>query len=113
MPLGESGLLAVRRFKTLECTLKAKSKFDKFANTMKEYFEMNHAEPVPESELDKPSQELYYLPMHMVRKDSSTTSKIQIIFDASAKTASGASLNDQLLVGPVVHPPLIDVLLRF
>ena len=35
------------------------------------------------------------------------------MFDASAKSASGVSLNDMLLVGPTVHPPLIDVLLRF
>ena len=35
------------------------------------------------------------------------------MFDASAKTKSGASLNDQLLVGPTVHAPLLDVLIRF
>ena len=53
--------------------------------------------------------------MHVVRKDSSMTSKVRIVFDASAKTASGASLNDQLLVAPMVHvhPTLSDVLLRF
>ncbi len=34
------------------------------------------------------------------------------VFDASAKSSSGVSLND-LLVGPTIHPPLIDVLLRF
>ncbi len=32
---------------------------------------------------------------------------------ASAKSSTGTSLNDTLLVGPTVHPPLIDVLLRF
>ena len=35
------------------------------------------------------------------------------MFDASCKSSSGVSLNDTLLVGPTVHPPLIDVLLRF
>ncbi len=35
------------------------------------------------------------------------------MFDASAKSSSGVSLNDTLLVGPTVHTPLIDVLLRF
>ena len=38
---------------------------------------------------------------------------MRIVFDASAKTTSGFSLNNQLLVGPTVQPPLIDVLLRF
>ena len=35
------------------------------------------------------------------------------MFDASAKSSSGISLNDTLMVGPTVDPPLIDVLLRF
>lgn len=41
------------------------------------------------------------------------TAKVQAVFDASAKSSSGVSLNDILLVGPTVHPPLMDVLLRF
>ena len=36
-----------------------------------------------------------------------------MVFDASAKSSTGVSLNDQLLVGPTVHAPLLDVLLRF
>ena len=51
--------------------------------------------------------------MHAVYKSSSTTTKIRAVFDASAKSSSGVSLNDTLLVGPTVHPPLIDVILRF
>ena len=36
-----------------------------------------------------------------------------MVFDASAKSSNGVSLNDTLLVGPTIHPPLIDMLLRF
>ena len=53
------------------------------------------------------------MPMHAVHKDSSTTTKWRIVFDASAKSLPGILLNDQLLIGPMVHDPLIDVLLRF
>ena len=56
---------------------------------------------------------IFYLPMHTVRKKSSTTTKIRAVFDSSAKSASNVSLNDTLLVGPTVHSSLIDVLLRF
>ena len=35
------------------------------------------------------------------------------MFDASAKSMTSVSLNDQLLVGPTVHSSLVDVLLRF
>ena len=51
--------------------------------------------------------------MHAVRKDSSTTTKVRAVFDTSAKTSTGVSLNDQLLVGPTVHSSLVDVFLRF
>ena len=51
--------------------------------------------------------------MLMVRKESSTTSKVRVVFDDSAKTGSGASLNNQLLVGPTVDSSLINVLLQF
>ena len=111
--LGESRYNAVRRFKALERSLRSKSQFETFAKALNEYFEMEHAEPVPPSDLSKPYDQVYYLPMHGVRKESSSTSKIRVVFDASAKTVSGVSLNDQLLVGPTVHPSLVDVLLRF
>ena len=35
------------------------------------------------------------------------------MFDASAKSFTGISLNDMLLVGPTIHPPLVDVLFSF
>ena len=71
---------------------------------------MNHAELVPVADLQKPPKEIFYLPMHAVRKEHSSTTKLRVVFDASAKSASGISLNDLLLVGPTVHSPLIDVL---
>ena len=80
---------------------------------MTEYFEMGHAEPVPVADLENPMQNVFYLPMHAVRKESSTTTKLRAVFDASAKSSTGVSLNDTLLVGPTIHPPLVDVLLRF
>uniref|UniRef100_A0A1X7VTJ9 Uncharacterized protein n=1 Tax=Amphimedon queenslandica TaxID=400682 RepID=A0A1X7VTJ9_AMPQE len=45
--------------------------------------------------------------------ESSTTTKMRPVFDASAKSETGISLNDTLFVGPTVHPTLVDVLLRF
>ena len=51
--------------------------------------------------------------MHTVRKESSTTSKVCVIFDAFAKSSFGTSLNEQVLVGPTVHSSLMDMLLQF
>ena len=111
--LGESRSQAVRRFLSLERSLCAKDEFEVFDTIMQEYLEMKHAEPVPTEDLEKPQHSVFYLPMHAVKKESSTTTKIRAVFDASAKSSSNTSLNDILLVGPTVHSPLIDVLLRF
>ena len=112
-PLGESRSQAVRRFLSLECSLHSKDQFKAFSNVMEEYFQMEHAEPVPTADLEKSQHKVFYWPMHAVRKESSSTTKIRALFDASAKSSSGVSLNHTLLVGPTVHSSLIDVLLRF
>ena len=112
-PLGESRTLAVRRFLCLERSLRAKGEFDAVESVIKEYFVLKHAEPVPAADLDAPPGSVFYLPMHVVKKESSTTTKIRAVFDASAKSSSNVSLNDILLVGPTVHSSLINVLLRF
>ncbi len=80
---------------------------------MNEYMDLKHVELVPVTDLHKLSQETFYLPLHAVHKQESTTNKLRVVFDASAKSSNGVSLNDTLLVGPTTHPPLIDVLLKF
>ena len=77
------------------------------------YLDLGHAEPVPSSQFSKPPAEVYYLPMHGVNKASSTSTKLRVVFDASAKTSTNISLNDSLLVGPTLFPSLDQILLRF
>ena len=74
---------------------------------------MGHAELVPIAGLGKPCSEVFYLPMHTVHKEKSSTSKVRVMLDAFAKTASGTLLNNHLFVGPTVHPTIIDILLHF
>lgn len=102
-PLGESRSQAVRRFLSLERTLKRKNMFREFENVMQEYLDLGHAETVPTEDEDKPPSKVFYLPMHAVYKATSTTTKIRAVFDASAKSSTGVSLNDTLLVGPTVN----------
>ena len=56
------------------------------------------------------SKEHYYLPMHGVSKASSTTTKLRVVFDASAKSSNSLSLNETLATGPTLYPTLV---LRF
>ena len=110
---GESRSQAIRRFLSLERSLNQRNKFHEFQTVMQEYLELGHVEPVPSKDMGKPPSEVFYLPMHAVYKESSTTTKVRAVLDVSAKSSTGVSLNDTLLIGPTIHPPLINVLLRF
>ena len=108
--LGLSRPAAKRRFLQNERSLKSKGKLEEFEGILKEYLELEHAEEVPQSELSATQSSVYYLPVHGVVKERSTTTKFRAVFDASAKTSSGVSLNDQLLSGPNLYPMLTSVL---
>ena len=77
---------------------------------MQEYLSLGHAEALPIEDMEKDPAEVLYLPMHVIHKSSSTTTKVRAVFDVSTKLSTGVSLNDTLLVGPTVHPSLISVL---
>ena len=109
-PLEETITLAVRRFHSLECSLRSNGKFDAFAEVMNEYFKQTHTERVPPQDMSKPCHKEYYRHMRIVHKTTSTTTKLRVVFDASERSSTGVSLNDQLLVNPTIHAPLIDVL---
>ncbi|GFW23877.1 integrase catalytic domain-containing protein [Trichonephila clavipes] len=68
-------------------------------------------ELVPDSEINNIKS--LYLPHRGVVRDTSCTTKLRVVFDASSKTSSGLSLNDLLMVGPRVQPELFPILIQF
>ena len=56
--------------------------------------------------------EVHYLPHHAVIRRDKTTTKLRIVYDASAKTI-GPSLNDCLDPGPKFDQKILDILSRF
>nr|XP_029712150.1 uncharacterized protein LOC115257038 [Aedes albopictus] len=59
------------------------------------------------------SKDCVFLPHHCVVKESSSTTKCRVVFDGSSKTSNGKSLNDILMMGPILQDSLINILLRF
>ncbi|XP_065089402.1 uncharacterized protein LOC135710681 [Ochlerotatus camptorhynchus] len=77
---------------------------------MDEYLKLGHMRKVEET-TEGPVKRCYLL-HHPVVKEASTTTKVRVVFDASCKTSSGVSLNDVLLVAPVVQEDLRSIILR-
>jgi len=81
-----------------------------YANFMHEYIRLGHMEEVPFTMIEDTH---YFLPHHCVLKPESTTTKLRVVFDGSAKTTTNLSLNDVLATGPATQGDVFTVLLRF
>jgi len=107
--LGESRNIALRRLKALERKLNADDTLKiEYSRIMEEYLRLEYM-----SLINDPEDDGYYMPHHAVIKESSTTTKVRVVFDASAKTSNGVSLNDVLMVGPTIQNKLFSHLIRF
>lgn len=93
----------IRRF---SCDHKLKCLYSDF---LREYESLGHMARVPES-IPEP-QQYYYLPHHGVLKESSSSTKLRVVFNGSCRTSSGCSLNDLLHIGAKLQTDLSDVIL--
>lgn len=110
-PLGKSRFQALSRLYQLEKKLQKKEIYGKqYRDVINEYVTMDHMEHIQNN---KKVIDGYILPHHPVIKESSSTTKLRVVFDASAKTSSVESLNDQLLVGPTIQEDLLGILVRW
>ena len=111
---GDSFRQARQRFEAQERRLQRKPGVkEQYKAFIKEFEDMGHLQEVPPDELDNACENHYFLPHHAVFKESSTTTKLRVVFDGSAKTSSGVSLKDNLMIGPVLQPNIFDLLIRF
>ncbi|XP_055589129.1 uncharacterized protein LOC129741431 [Uranotaenia lowii] len=111
--IGDSKLIATKRFLSLEKRLSMDSELKRlYSEFIHEYQSLGHMSEVIDSS-SQLNEVCYYLPHHAVLKPESTTTKLRVVFDASCKSSTGVSLNDALMVGPVVQDELIDIVLRF
>ena len=61
---------------------------------------------------DSIDKKMHYLPHHAVIRHDRDTTKVRVVYDASARS-SGPSLNDCLYTGPKFNQTIPDILLRF
>jgi len=53
------------------------------------------------------------MPQRGVLKETSSTTKLRVVFNGSEKSSNGVSLNDMLMIGPKVQDDLLDIVQRF
>ncbi|XP_065093228.1 uncharacterized protein LOC135713939 [Ochlerotatus camptorhynchus] len=111
--MGNSYEIAKRRFLSLERRLQTnpqlKSAYSAF---IEEYRLLGHMKEITDIKL--PTQYTpYYFPHHCIERPDSLTTKLRVVFDASCATDTGISLNNTLMVGPVVQDDLVSLILRW
>lgn len=79
---------------------------EKYHNFMREYIDLGHMSMAI-------SHSSYIIPHHCVLKESSSTTKLRTVFNASSLDSNGQSLNGQLLPGPKLQHDIGTILISF
>lgn len=79
---------------------------------MSEYSELKHMKPSSSKSSSSEGQECY-LPHHWVLRESSTTTKLRVVSNASNKTSSGKSLNTLMEKGPNLKKDIQALILKW
>lgn len=111
-PLPDNHDLSHRRLLSLLKRLQQDPKLlSEYDSIIKDQVDKGVVEPVPEV-LPRDSDRVHYLPHHAVVRRDKATSKLRIVYDASARS-NGPALNDCLYTGPNFGQSIFDILLRF
>ncbi|KAL7724362.1 hypothetical protein ACLKA6_005826 [Drosophila palustris] len=120
MVIGSSYRSALKRLSHLERRFRMDSNLENvYAQTISEYLQLHQMKPVaPEQRLGthsgaKGGVTHCYLPHHPIIKESSSTTKVRVVFDGSMRTSNGRSLNDILASGPKLHTDLPAILINW
>lgn len=109
--VGYSYKIAERMLSKMELRLQPKptlyAEYDAF---LREYLQLGHMRKLPSSTPDGPP--VVYIPHHAVIRESSATTHLRVVFNASSPTSNGTSLNDHLLIGPKLQRDLPSIILQ-
>ncbi|XP_011859713.1 PREDICTED: uncharacterized protein LOC105557154 [Vollenhovia emeryi] len=109
--LGSSLTAAQRSFARVRQRILRDEAFGKlYSEFMEEYANLGHMTPISSSSHHGSTS--VFLPHHGVLREASSTTKLRVVFNGSARTTSGISLNDCLHAGPKLQLDLDAVILR-
>ena len=113
-PLVDDYQQAIQRLVFIERNLsKHSEKKRMYCEAVNQYIVDGHARAIDKE--DEKTDKIRYLPHHAVFREERSTTKCRtrVVFDSSAKSADGVSLNACLLKGPRLQPDLGHVMIRF
>lgn len=103
---------AVKRLENTEKGLQRdKQTYEKYSKTITSYEEKGYIAEVQSTDIES-ELKCWYLPHFPIIKPEKETTKVRIVFDASARH-KGVCLNDVLEQGPKLQGNLFEVLMRF
>ncbi|GBO34381.1 hypothetical protein AVEN_174602-1 [Araneus ventricosus] len=109
--LGESRTSANRRLDALWRRLSKDTKLKTlYCDFMREYKDLGHMTEVKEAHEPELS---VYLPHHGVYNPLKSSTKLRVVFNGSAPTSNGVSLNQIQLNGGTVQQDLFSIMIRF
>ncbi|XP_075156248.1 uncharacterized protein LOC142229564 [Haematobia irritans] len=115
-PLNATGnssrYVALCQFLRNEKTLSRKPEFKSmYDEVITEYLTLGHMKRIEAP--SKEMKEYYYLPHHGIFKPERSTTKLRVVFNASCPSFGGKSLNDYLMVRPVLQKDIVTLLLNW
>lgn len=113
--LGESLQSAVQRQHQMERKFNKNELFaEEYRKFMLQYEQLGHMKIIGNvSDHINKSELSYYIPHHAVLKESSSSTKLRVVFDASRRSTNGLSLNEQMLPGPRLQHDLSSIVMRW
>ncbi|XP_029177465.1 uncharacterized protein LOC114945397 [Nylanderia fulva] len=110
--IGESYTTAAKSLEKLERRLARNTQLSlSYHEFLNDYETLSHMIPIKSHEM--PLRPSLYIPHHSVLKESSSTSPLRVVFNASSSTFNGTSLNDHLLPGSKLQNDLPSIIMRW
>ncbi|XP_024893753.1 uncharacterized protein LOC112468697 [Temnothorax curvispinosus] len=110
--IGRSRLTAERLFNSLSRRFRSNSELEKdYDEFMREYETLGHMRRAPSA--DRMHDPCVYIPHHPVIRETSLTTRLRVVFNASSLTSNGTSSNDHLLAGPKLQTDLPAIILQW